>query len=95
MLYQHARKMVIKNGPSKMDLFAALAYAYGKQRLSVDFELDDGKVYRVIITEIAHEDGSGESFNLAGYINWHSRCLNGCSDKFRSEEHTSELQSPR
>jgi hypothetical protein len=77
------RSFGIKNGPSRDLLIDSLKYAYDKGKvLPVDFSiavgyttpLDDPgcafvamKIESLTITSLEHEDGSGYSFNLAGY----------------------------
>lgn len=73
----------IMNGPSRDTLFDACKYAYSKfNKIHVEFTVaagytmpkgSPGRAYvslrltDIIIAGIAHENGSGESFNLYGY----------------------------
>ena len=73
----------IVDGPSKDAIFDACKYAYHPRSIIVlDFEVVVGytkassdskaayiamKIKDLRITSIEHEDGSGESFNLAGF----------------------------
>jgi len=89
MIYTHEVKPLVTNGPSKMDLVTALAYAYGKDRQPfwVTFELSQENLpgnagaefwnemvkrnrgqFQAIISSLEHEDSSGDSFNIAGYL---------------------------
>jgi hypothetical protein len=77
------RSYGITAGPNKDTLFDACKYAYSDTaNVTVNFSValgytapkdDPGCAYipmpiaDIIISEIAHEDGSGESFNLRGY----------------------------
>ena len=73
----------ILNGPNKDALFDACKYAYNENaQISINFVVMLGHtmplghpgdaiiamaIRHIQITSIEHEDGSGESFNLAGY----------------------------
>ncbi len=85
-------------GPSKLALLTALAYAYGDVNeeitavpVSVKFKAYRGTketsmafhLYARIIG-LTHENGSGESFNLEGYIRTNSR---GSAHVSREERH--------
>ena len=64
-----ATRFRITNGPSKADLFAAVQYAYDKQNPHVvRFELNHDATIVVRLVAIENEDGSGQKFNLRGYV---------------------------
>ena len=79
-----SRNYQIMNGPSADRLFDALKYAYDKKgaNVTIDFDVSEGltshnkevAAYLKMdaknwhISSITHEDGSGHSFNLAGYV---------------------------
>ncbi len=55
-------------GPNKDALFDSCKYAYDKRvKISMPFRLSEVFPTDFRITSICHEDGSGDSFNLAGY----------------------------
>ena len=95
MITIKAKPLIIINGPSKMDLVTALAYAYASKNsgcgpCTVDLYLMDGETglplvaknahcaptytaatcvpIKAKITGLEHEDGSGESFLIKGYL---------------------------
>lgn len=66
------RKLVkydITSGPSIRDILDSFLRAYDQRnRIYVEFTTDDGQTRFAYITGVEHEDGSGHSFNLAGFI---------------------------
>ncbi len=59
----------IVNGPSRMDLFVALAYAYDANHFfCVKMQDASGDIFQTAVTEISHEDGNGYSFNIKGRL---------------------------
>lgn len=78
-----SRNYEIANGPSTDRLFDALKYAYDKgANVSIDFDVVEGLTSRNKevaaylkmdaknwhISSITHEDGSGHSFNIQGFV---------------------------
>lgn len=89
MIYKKSFKALVTNGPSKMDLVTALAYAYDKTRpqFLVKLHLVDAETKKSLkeavwratsknkedcfwakVTGVKHEDGTGESFMIEGYL---------------------------
>lgn len=90
-----SRNYEIANGPSTDRLFDALRYAYDKKgaNVAIDFDVSEGltsrdkevaaylkmdaKNWRV--TSISYEDGSGNNFNIAGYVTVKNEIGNDCT----------------
>ncbi len=59
----------IVGGPSKSNIVDALKYAYDKENRHLScFTLDNGVTFAVRVEGLAHEDGSGFSFNINGTV---------------------------
>lgn len=58
----------LTGGPNRDSLFDSAKRAFDKIKIPVTFSSAGGNTYRAIITSIEHEDGSGQSFNLRGFI---------------------------
>lgn len=68
----------VVGGPNKFDLMAALFYGNMDTRHLVDFKVDGQKEpITVIISSVEREDGSGESWNLQGYVARTHKTLRG------------------
>ncbi len=71
----------IVNGPCKHVIIDAFKYAYDKNsKINLEFkvEISKGSYLRLEdfkIVEIAHEDGSGESFNISGFCTYFGRSI--------------------
>ncbi len=60
--------ITINNGPSKFDLMASL-FTRKPQKPTVSFKPEHGTIeYTATITGVSEEDGSGESWNVSGYL---------------------------
>ncbi len=58
----------IVNGPSKFDLMTAL-FVWHPERMRVQFvDSCGGRTYSAVINSCGAEDGSGESWNISGYL---------------------------
>ncbi|HUQ30167.1 MAG TPA: hypothetical protein VM103_01465 [Candidatus Paceibacterota bacterium] len=57
----------IVNGPSKFDLMLAL-FEWKPNRPLVMFKTEGGKLLEASVTSVEAEDGSGESWNIEGYV---------------------------
>lgn len=63
----------IVSGPSKDTLMLALFYGNDKGERSVEFSVtteegEEKAILRVTINKMEREDGSGESWNIGGYV---------------------------
>jgi hypothetical protein len=56
-------------GPNRDRIWDSAKYAYDRDvTMLVDLTADDGCVYRVQVTRVAHEDGSGHSLMFVGHV---------------------------
>ncbi len=58
----------IKTGPSKFELLLALFDSRQVNTRKVEFRTDADTLYDAVITSVEREDGSGESWNIRGYL---------------------------
>jgi hypothetical protein len=88
------RQFVIENGPGKFDLSASLFTGSARRRPNVvEFSLHGiSKPLEIVITSIAQEDGSGESWNFKGITYQYSKLRFPAEGYFSSLKRTGTIQ---
>jgi hypothetical protein len=73
-----AQQFRVVGGPNKFDLMEALFCGDMTTRHLVNFAVEGQKEpIAVLINSVEREDGSGESWNLQGYVSRHDKTFGG------------------
>lgn len=86
------QSFTIMAGPSKFDLMLALFDLTANKPHKVSFTLHETTYTDVRVNSVSQEDGSGESWNIAGYISRAGDTLERFSAYYRTDLRTGRFK---